>query len=43
MSHADEVIKLPKNFKVVAKSSNSKLCIVENTKRIYMEFNFIQK
>ncbi len=33
MSHADEVIKLPKNFKVVAKSSNSKLCIVENTKQ----------
>ena len=33
MSHADEVIKLPKNFKVVAKSSNSKLCIVENTKK----------
>ncbi len=33
MSHADEVTKLPKNFKVVAKSSNSKLCIVENTKQ----------
>ena len=33
MSHADEVTKLPKNFKVVAKSSNSKLCIVENTKK----------
>ena len=32
MSHADEVIKLPKNFKVIAKSSNSKLCIVENSK-----------
>jgi len=30
MSHADEVIKLPKNFKVIAKSDNSKLCIVEN-------------
>ena len=33
MSHADEVTKLPKNFKVVAKSTNSKLCIVENTKQ----------
>ena len=32
MSHADEVTKLPKNFKVIAKSSNSKLCIVENSK-----------
>ena len=32
MSHADEVIKLPKNFKVIAKSNNSKLCIVENSK-----------
>ena len=32
MSHADEVIRLPKNFKVIAKSNNSKLCIVENSK-----------
>ncbi len=32
MSHADEVIKLPKNFKVIAKSNNSKLCIIENSK-----------
>jgi len=32
MSHADQVIKLPKNFKVIAKSNNSKLCIVENSK-----------
>ncbi len=31
MSHADEVIKLPKNFKTIAKSTNSKLCIIENT------------
>jgi len=31
MSHADEVIKLPKNFKVIAKSNNSKLCIIENS------------
>ncbi len=33
MSHADEVTKLPINFKVVAKSTNSKLCIVENKKQ----------
>ena len=32
MSHADEVIKLPKNFKVIAKSENSNLCIIENSK-----------
>jgi len=33
MSHADEVTKLAKDFKVIAKSTNSKLCIVENKKR----------
>jgi len=33
MSHSDEVTKLPKNFKTIAKSQNSKLCIVENTKK----------
>ena len=32
MSHADEVTKLPKSFKVVAKSDNSKMCIIENSK-----------
>ncbi len=41
MSHADEVTKLPKNFKVVAKSSNSKLCIVENTKQNFLELFFL--
>ena len=30
MSHADQVSKLPKNFKVVASSQNSKFAIVEN-------------
>jgi len=30
MSHADEVTNLPKNFKVVGKTNNSKFCIVEN-------------
>ncbi|MDA9733114.1 glutamine-hydrolyzing GMP synthase [Candidatus Pelagibacter sp.] len=36
MSHADQVSKLPKNFKVVASSANSKFAIVENkTKKYY--------
>ena len=36
MSHADQVSKLPKNFKVVASSQNSKFAIVENSlQRIY--------
>jgi GMP synthase (glutamine-hydrolysing) len=30
MSHADQVSKLPKNFKVIASSVNSKFAIVEN-------------
>ena len=30
MSHADEVSKLPKNFKIIASSKNSKFAIVEN-------------
>ena len=33
MSHGDEVIKLPNGFKVIAKSSNSKLCMIENIKK----------
>ena len=32
MSHADQVSKMPKNFKVVASSKNSKLTIIENSK-----------
>ena len=36
MSHADQVSKLPKNFKVIASSTNSKYAIVENKlKRFY--------
>ena len=36
MSHADQVSRLPKNFKVVASSTNSKFAIVENRlKRFY--------
>ena len=30
MSHADQVIKLPKTFKVIASSQNSKFAIVES-------------
>ena len=33
MSHADQVSKLPKGFKVIASSDNSKLTIIENTKK----------
>ena len=32
MSHADQVSKMPKGFKVVASSKNSKLTIIENSK-----------
>jgi len=32
MSHADQVSKMPKNFKVVAATKNSKLTIIENSK-----------
>ena len=30
MSHADQVSKMPKNFKVVASTKNSKLTIIQN-------------
>ena len=33
MSHEDAVVKLPKNFKVIAYTKNSKLTIIENTKK----------
>ncbi len=33
MSHEDAVVKLPKNFKVTAYTKNSKLTIIENTKK----------
>ncbi|MDA9042423.1 glutamine-hydrolyzing GMP synthase [Candidatus Pelagibacter sp.] len=32
MSHADQVSKMPKNFKIIACTKNSKLTIIENTK-----------
>ena len=33
MSHADEVTKLPTDFKVIGKTNNAKFCIVENSKK----------
>ena len=33
MSHADQVTKLPKNFKIIAQSINSKMCIIENEEK----------
>ena len=36
MSHEDAVVKLPKNFKDIASTKDSKLTIIENTKnKIY--------
>ena len=36
MSHEDAVVKLPKNFKTIASTTDSKLTIIENTKeKIY--------
>ena len=40
MSHADQVSKLPKNFKVVASSDNSKFAIIENKKRKFYGVQF---
>ena len=33
MSHEDAVIKLPKNFRIIASTKNSKLTIIENSKK----------
>ena len=33
MSHEDAVIKLPKSFKIVASTKNSKLTIIEHSKK----------
>ena len=33
MSHADQVSKMPKEFKIIASSKNSKLAIIENVKK----------
>ena len=33
MSHEDAVVKLPKGFKIIASTRDSKLTVIENTKR----------
>ena len=40
MSHADQVSKLPKGFKVIASSQNSKFTIVENHKKRFYGVQF---
>ncbi|WP_415307976.1 glutamine-hydrolyzing GMP synthase [Candidatus Pelagibacter sp. Uisw_099_02] len=40
MSHADQVSKMPKNFKVVASTKNSKLTIIENSKNNFYGVQF---
>ena len=40
MSHADQVSKLPKNFQVIASSTNSKYAIVENKLKKYYGVQF---
>ncbi len=40
MSHADQVSKLPKNFKVVASTDNSKFAIVENKQKNFFGVQF---
>ena len=40
MSHADQVSKLPKNFKVIASSQNSKFAVVENKFKNYYGVQF---
>ena len=40
MSHADQVSRLPKNFKVIASSSNSKFAIVENKLKKFYGIQF---
>ena len=43
MSHEDAVVKLPKKFKAVAYTADSKLTIIENNEKKILEYNFIQK
>ena len=40
MSHADQVSKMPKNFKVIASTKNSKLTIIENNKNNFYGVQF---
>ena len=41
MSHEDAVVKLPRDFKTIAYTKDSKLTIIENTKKKSMVSNFI--
>ena len=43
MSHEDAVVKLPKKFKAIASTKDSKLTIIENSKDKILEFNFIRR
>ena len=43
MSHEDAVVKLPKSFKIIASTKNSKLTIIENTQKKFMVYNSILK
>lgn len=43
MSHSDSVVKLPKDFEIIAKSENLKISIAVNPKKKYMVYSFIQK
>jgi len=40
MSHADQVSKMPKNFKIIATSKNSKITIIENSKERFYGVQF---
>ena len=40
MSHADQVSKMPKDFKIIASTKNSKLTIIENTKKNFFGVQF---
>ena len=40
MSHSDEVTKIPKNFKVVGSSNNSKNCIIESKNKKFYGIQF---
>ena len=43
MSHEDAVVKLPRNFQVIAYTQDSRLTIIENKKKKSMESSFILK
>ncbi len=40
MSHADQVSKMPKNFKIIASSKNSRLAIIENNNKKFYGVQF---